>query len=152
MGIHNFNDLPTQLVVPDLVNGMAEDGAQLLQSALGLGSTGRDPLFLHICPIDQRGLRCQAGVEEVRLRLGDSVWIIWVIRCSTGCDAAAKAKVGDRGLGTGGRDGGADSSGLGLGIAPSKANARFEKFLRDALGAHWTERGNKNKTVSIGED
>lgn len=35
MSVHNFNDLPAQ-VVPDLRDWMGEDFAQLLQTALSL--------------------------------------------------------------------------------------------------------------------
>ncbi len=40
MSVHNFDNLPAQVVVPDLRNWMCEDFAQLLQTALGLRSAG----------------------------------------------------------------------------------------------------------------
>ena len=46
VSIHNVDNLPGQVVVPDLRNRMGEDFAQLLQTALGLRSARRGPLLL----------------------------------------------------------------------------------------------------------
>ena len=46
VGVHNLDNLPAQVVVPDLRNRMGEDFAQLLQTALGLRSPGRGPPLL----------------------------------------------------------------------------------------------------------
>ena len=46
VSVHNLDNLPAQVVVPDLRNRMGEDFAQLLLTALGLRSAGRGPLLL----------------------------------------------------------------------------------------------------------
>ena len=61
VSIHNVDNLPGQVVVPDLRNRMGEDFAQLLQTALGLRSAGRGPLLL-AHSIKQRRLRMQTCI------------------------------------------------------------------------------------------
>ena len=55
-GVHKIDNLPTQVVVPHLVDAIAEDGARLLRSSLGSGASGLRPLLLPRT-IDQRMLR-----------------------------------------------------------------------------------------------
>ena len=81
VSVHNVDNLPGQVVVPDLRNRMGEDFAQLLQMVLGLRSSGRGPLLL-ARSIKQRGLRMQACIVRLSLSNGDSVQIR-----SVGCSA-----------------------------------------------------------------
>ena len=92
MGVQNNDNLPAQVVVPHLANRMGEDWAQLLQPALGLRSGGRGPL---IPPgaVYQRGLRRQARLVRLSLRLRDSVRIRSI--GGSGNDVAVEAKTGE---------------------------------------------------------
>ncbi len=104
MSVHNVDNLPGQVVVPDLRNRMCKDFTQVLQTALGLRSAGRGPLLL-ARSIKQRGLRMQACIVRLSLRIGDSVRIRSV-GSSAGRGVAAKAQRGDGRRG----DGRGDSS------------------------------------------
>jgi len=130
VSVHNVDNLPGQVVVPDLRNRMGEDFAQLLQTALGLRSAGRGPLLL-ARSIKQRGLRMQACIVRLSLCIGDSMWIRSV-GSSAGRGVAAKAQRGD------GRrvDGRGDCSvlvnrTLGLLVALGKLNAFLNNLGRE---------------------
>ena len=70
--VHNGNNLPGQTVVLDLRNRMVENFTQLLQTTLGLRSSGRGPLLLARA-VNER--RRKARIARLSLRLGDSVRI-----------------------------------------------------------------------------
>lgn len=73
--VQNVDHLPGQVVVPDIDDGMVEDGTQLLLTALGLGSAGRGPLLL-LAAVDQPEIGREAGIEGLSLRDGDSVGVV----------------------------------------------------------------------------
>ena len=136
MGVHNVDNLPGQVVVPNLRNRMGEDFAQPLQTALGLRSAGRGPLLLSRS-IRQRGLRMQACIVRLSLCIGDSVRIR-----SPGSSAVrgvvAKAQRGDGRRG----DGWGDSSALvnrtlSLLVALGKLNAFLNNLVREST--EWRE-------------
>ena len=117
-------------MVPGLRNRMGEDFTQLLQTALGLRSSGQGPLLL-AHSIKQCGLRMQACIVGLSLRIGDSVWVRSVGN-SAGPGFAAKAQRGDGGRG----DGRGDSSvlvcrTLSLLIALGKSNGFLDNLVRE---------------------
>jgi hypothetical protein len=117
-------------VVPGLRNRMGEDFTQLLQTALGLRSSGQGPLLL-AHSIKQCGLRMQACIVGLSLRIGDSVWVRSV-GSSAGPGFAAKAQRGDGRRG----DGRGDSSvlvcrTLSLLIALGKSNGFLDNLVRE---------------------
>ena len=127
MSVHNVDNLPGQVVVPDLRNRMSEDFAQLLQTALGLRSAWGGPLLL-ARSIKQRGLRMQACIVRLSLRIGDSVRI----RSVAGCGIAAKAQREDGRCGDGWRESSVlVNRTLSLLIALGKLNAFNNKSGRE---------------------
>ena len=127
MSVHNVDNLPGQVVVPDLRNRMSEDFAQLPQTALSLRSAWGGPLLL-ARSVKQRGFGMQACIVRLSLRIGDSVRIGSV----AGRGVAAKGQRGDgrRGDGRGG-NGVLVGRNLSLLAALGKLNAFIDKLGRD---------------------
>ena len=75
--VQNRDHLPAQVAVPDIDDGMVEDGTQLLLMAVGLRSAGRGPLLL-FAVVDQHGIGREASIEALSHRKGDSMGIVIV--------------------------------------------------------------------------
>ena len=130
--VHNTNNLPGQVVVPDIPNRMVKNFTQLLQTALGLRSSVRGPLLLARA-VNKRGLRGEARIVQHGLRLGDSMRIRRV-GSSARRGVTAKAQGGGGWCGNSRGDSGVVVVGaLNLLVFLSKSNVSIDNFGR----RHW---------------